>query len=378
MIKLLIVLVAIIFIAQVVRVFEISNFITKTKNEVSDQSNHINGILLLLAGIGLLIFFFWQRAAWMDQTLQISASEHGPIIDSLWDTTMGLIIVVFLILTPMLFGIAFFYRGKENNKASYITHNNKLEFFWTAIPAVVLLVLISYGLAVWGKIVNQDISDAMVIEIYAKQFNWTARYAGEDNQLGRADVRFVGGKNELGVISTTTHKSQLEAIDAKISNLNNELNNSDNTAKKKLLSKRIQKLDKKKKTLMTYFVTTSMDQLLSAEDDIITKELHLPVGKKVLFKFRSQDVLHSAYLPHFRVQMNCVPGTTTQFAFTPTITTSDMKKELDDESFEYVMLCNKICGAAHYNMQMKVVVETEEEYNKWIATQEESNSISNL
>ena len=182
----------------------------------------------------------------------------------------------------------------------------------------------------------------------------------------------------MGVISTTTHKSQLEAIDAKISNLNNELNNSDNTAKKKLLSKRIQKLDKKKKTLMTYFVTTSMDQLLSAEDDIITKELHLPVGKKVLFKFRSQDVLHSAYLTHFRVQMNCVPGTTTQFAFTPTITTSDMKKELDDESFEYVMLCNKICGAAHYNMQMKVVVETEEEYNKWIATQEESNSISNL
>ena len=377
MIKLLIVLVAIIFIAQVVRVFEISNFITKTKNEVSDQSNHINGILLLLAGIGLLIFFFWQRAEWMDQTLQISASEHGPIIDSLWDTTMGLIIVVFLILTPMLFGIAFFYRGKEDNTASYITHNNKLEFFWTAIPAVVLLALISYGLAVWGKIVNQDISDAMVIEIYAKQFNWTARYAGEDNQLGRADVRFVGGKNELGVISTTTHKTQVEAIDAKISNLNNELNNSDNSAEKKLLSKRIQKLENKKKTLMTYFVTTSMDQLLSAEDDIVTKELHLPVGKKVLFKFRSQDVLHSAYLPHFRVQMNCVPGTTTQFAFTPTITTSDMKKELDDESFEYVMLCNKICGAAHYNMQMKVVVETEEEYNKWIAEQQ-SNTISNF
>ena len=377
MIKLLIVLVAIIFFAQIVRVFEISNLITKTKNEVSDRSNHINGILLLLAGIGLLIFFFWQRAEWMDQTLQISASEHGPIIDNLWDTTMGLIIVVFLILTPMLFGVAFFYRGKEENTASYITHNNKLEFFWTAIPAVVLLVLISYGLSVWGKIVNQDISDAMVIEIYAKQFNWTARYAGSDNQLGRADVRFVGGRNELGVISENTHKGQIEDIENKISKLNNELNTSDNSAEQKLLSQRIAKLEKKKKTLTTYFITTSMDQLLSAKDDIITKELHLPVGQKVLFKFRSQDVLHSAYLPHFRVQMNCVPGTTTQFAFTPTITTSDMKKELDDDSFEYVMLCNKICGAAHYNMQMKVVIETEEEYNAWMETQE-INKISNL
>ena len=377
MIKVLIVLVAIVFVAQVVRIFEISNLITKTKNEVSDRSNHINGILLLLSGLGLIIFFFWQRAAWMDQTLQVAASEHGPIIDTLWDTTMGLIIVVFLILTPMLFGIAFLYRGKENNTASYITHNNKLEFFWTAIPAVVLMVLITYGLSVWGKIVNQDISDAMVIEIYAKQFSWTARYAGDDNTLGRADVRFVGGKNELGVISQTTKDNQIINIETKILNLNNNLNDSNNPAEKKLISKRIEKLEKKKKTLMTYFLTTPMDKLLSAEDDVVTKELHLPVGKKVLFKFRSQDVLHSAYLPHFRVQMNCVPGTTTQFGFTPTITTSEMKEELNDESFEYVMLCNKICGAAHYNMQMKVIVETEEEYNTWMDTQN-ATKISNL
>jgi cytochrome c oxidase subunit 2 len=351
MINVLIVLFVVVFVAQVVRIFEISNIITKTKNEVSDRSNHINGILLLLSGIGLLVFFFWQRAEWMDQTLQISASEHGPLIDNLWDTTMGLIIVVFLILTPLLFGVAFIYRGKENNQASYITHNNKLEFFWTAIPAVVLMALISYGLVVWGKIVNQDISDAMVVEVYAKQFNWTARYAGDDNQLGRADVRFVGGKNELGVISQSTKDSQIENLD--------------------------KKLEKKKKTLMTYFITTPMDKLMAAEDDIITKELHLPVGKKVLFKFRSQDVIHSAYLPHFRVQMNCVPGTTTQFAFTPTITSADMKKELNNDSFEYVMLCNKICGAAHYNMQMKVIVETEEEYNAWLETQNQTK-ISNL
>jgi len=106
---------------------------------------------------------------------------------------------------------------------------------------------------------------------------------------------------------------------------------------------------------MTYFITTPEDQLIAAEDDIVTKELHLPVGKKVLFKFRSQDVIHSAYFPHFRAQMNCVPGTTTQFAFTPTITTKDMKEQLDNDLFEYVLLCNKICGNAHYNMQMKIV-----------------------
>ena len=72
--------------------------------------------------------------------------------------------------------------------------------------------------------------------------------------------------------------------------------------------------------------------------------------------------------------MNCVPGTTTQFAFTPTVTSNDMKKELDNELFEYVLLCNKICGNAHYNMQMKVVVESEEDFNDWMDTQNENKN----
>ena len=165
MVEVLVLLLGIIFVAQVVRVFELSSLIKKTTNEVSDASNHVNGVLMLIAGIGLLIFFFWQRAEWMDQTLQLAASEHGLVVDVLWDVTMGLIIFVFLLLTPMLFGFAYLFRGKKDRKASYITHNNKLEFFWTAIPAVVLLVLISYGLRVWGQIVNQDISDAIVIEV---------------------------------------------------------------------------------------------------------------------------------------------------------------------------------------------------------------------
>ena len=135
----------------------------------------------------------------------------------------------------------------------------------------------------------------------------------------------------------------------------------------------------------------------NAQDDVITTELHLPVGKPVLFKMRSQDVLHSAYMPHFRAQMNCVPGMTTQFAFTPTVTTAEMRQTeqmvkkvaninkirtkkskdlvakgeeaLDPYVFDYLLICNKICGKSHYNMQMKIVVETEEEYNAWIKEQ---------
>jgi cytochrome c oxidase subunit 2 len=99
-------------------------------------------------------------------------------------------------------------------------------------------------------------------------------------------------------------------------------------------------------------------------------EVHLVKGESVLLKFRSQDVIHSAYLPHFRVQMNCVPGMTTQFAFTPTQTTADMKEQ-EGEDFDFILLCNKICGTLHYNMQMRLIVETQEEHEKWLENSEQ-------
>ena len=66
--------------------------------------------------------------------------------------------------------------------------------------------------------------------------------------------------------------------------------------------------------------------------------------------------------------MNCVPGITTQFGFTPTKTTSEMKAQ-EGEDFEYMLVCNKICGGAHYNMGMKFIVETQEEYDMWLSQQ---------
>lgn len=88
-----------------------------------------------------------------------------------------------------------------------------------------------------------------------------------------------------------------------------------------------------------------------------------------MLKFRAKDVIHSAYLPHFRVQMNVVPGLPTQFGFTPSLTTAEMRQKLNDPKFDYAILCNKICGSAHYRMKMKVVVHTKEEFKKWLAQQ---------
>ena len=238
------------------------------------------------------------------------ASVHGAKIDVLMQFTMGMILVVFFILTPMLFFFAYRYRGNKENTAYFFAHNNKLELIWTVIPTIVLTGVIIYGLKTWDETMNVDTSDAKVIELYSEQFKWTARSSGQDNKLGGSDFRLVTDENATGV-------------------------------------------DMQDKNSL---------------DDKLLREVHLVVDKPVLLKFRSRDVIHSAFLPHFRVQMNCVPGLITQFAFTPTKTTKQMKKE-EGEDFEYVLLCNKICGSAHYNMQMSFVVETQEEYDAWIASQ---------
>ena len=306
-----VVLLTIAAMVQLVRVNELLSEITnKDTNEVTDEDNNKNGILFLIIGFGFLAFVIWQMITWDHLLLPPASSVHGAEIVTLMKVSMTLILVVFFALSPMLFYFAYKYRGRSGNKAYFFAHNNKLEIVWTVVPTIILTALIIYGLRTWDRAMNPDITDATVIEVYSKQFDWTARYSGDDNILGEANYKLVEGRNTLGV------------------DINDE----------------------------------------NASDDIVVREVHLPVNKPVLLKFRSRDVIHSAFLPHFRVQMNCVPGLSTQFAFTPTKTTQEMK-EVEGEDFEYVLLCNKICGSAHFNMQMKFVVESEEDYNKWISSQ---------
>jgi cytochrome c oxidase subunit 2 len=365
------VVVAVIAIAQVVRIFEITNKIKGIKeSDITDKDNDTQGKLLLTFGVLFMASFFVMTAKWNHLLLPISASEHGVEIDFLMNLSMGLIIIVFLITQPILFYLSYKYRGRKDRTATFISHNDKAEIIWTIVPAVVLTVLIVYGLQTWSKIMDRsDLDDAIVVELYAKQFDWTARYAGTDNDLGAANVRFIGGLNSVGVISQSAYVKQIAGLEINIKKAELQSSEELNANKRVKIDARKAKLEAKKSTLTALVSVTPKDLLLAAEDDVVVKELHLPVNKTVHLKFRSQDIIHSAYLPHFRVQMNCVPGMNTDFVFKPTITTEEMRVETGNEAFEYVLLCNKICGTAHYNMQLKVIVESEEDYNKWMALQ---------
>lgn len=324
---------------QMTKIFELSQVKAEVSEVATDKDNKYNGYLMFafLVFIYLFtIFNFWKYSKFI---LPEAASAHGGEYDSLMLWSFLIIFFVQTITQALLHYFGYKYRGKKGNKALFFADNNMLEAVWTIIPVIVLAGLILWGLYTWTNImdINED-DDPLIVELYAQQFNWTARYGGDDNVLGDANVRMID-----------IDRANILGLDESDPN---------------------------------------------ATDDIIVKELHLPVGRKVNFKMRSQDVLHSAYMPHFRAQMNCVPGMITEFSFTPTITTAEMrqKPEIIDKvnrtnairaeraakgepnsdpwEFDYVLLCNKICGKSHYNMQLKIIVETEEEYNEWMASQQ--------
>lgn len=365
------IIVAVIAIAQVIRIFELSNKIKGVKeSEITDKDNDTQGKLLLTFGILFIASFFVMTAKWNHVLLPASASEHGLEIDFLMNLTMAIIIFVFLVTQPILFYLSYKYRGRKDRKATFISHNDKAEIIWTVVPAVVLTVVIVYGLQTWSKIMDRsNIEDAIVIELYAKQFDWTARYSGADNTLGAANVRFIGGLNSLGVISQSNYGTQIADLDKNIASSRAQIAAEPNAIKRNKKQERLAAMISKKSVFTAVINNTAPDLLAAAEDDIVVRELRLPVNKTIHLNFRSQDVIHSAYMPHFRLQMNCVPGMNTDFVFKPIKTTAQMKEETGNADFEYVLLCNKICGGAHYNMQMKVIVETEEDYNKWLESQ---------
>jgi cytochrome c oxidase subunit 2 len=307
------ILAVVIGVLVLVRLANVAQLASQLANEddeaEQDRDNKFNSYMLvgfLWVGLGLLVYMIYGYKHFL---LPQSASEHGVSLDKLMNVNWVILFTVFFATQILLFTFAFKYRYNKNRRAFYYHDNNKLEAIWTIIPSIVLLALVFTGLKEWNAITDaQNQTDGLKIQIYGKQFDWTARYAGPDNKLGKSSFLKITDLNPLGVDS----------------------------------------LDK------------------ASADDRLATEMHFPVGTPVDIQINSRDVIHSFFLPHFRVQMNAVPGMNTRFYFKPTITTAKMREITGNPKFDYVLLCNKICGVAHYNMKMKVVVDEPEEFKAWV------------
>lgn len=382
MMKLLILLVVVLgvmAIAQLARVYELTSRLRgKREEDISPADNRMNARLMWAFLIAYFGFFLWLMVAYGDKMLPVAASAHGAETDKLLDFNWIILGVAFVITNVLLFWFAGKYTHSKDRRAYWQPHNNKLELIWTVIPAGVLAVIIIYGLTTWNHITSPASPDAVVVELYAKQFDWTARYPGADGVLGATDFRLINGTNPLGIVTPESIAQRMAEIDASIHETDSVLANSILAdTKRGEMEEQVERLRRTQarivnlRTLMELDIKQkgSASQYLYGADDIVTKEFHLPIRQEAKLLIRSRDVIHSAYIPHLRSQMNAVPGMTTTMKMVPTITTDSMRTVMNDEAFDFILLCNKICGASHYNMQMPLTVTSATDYEAWMAEQ---------
>jgi cytochrome c oxidase subunit 2 len=395
-----IVIMSLLVFVIILMIFGILELVSNVTGKEIINWNNINAYMMLVFLVGFFGLVLYEYSIHKQFLLPESASEHGIELDKMMQWTFAATLPVFFVTQFLLFFFSFKYRQKPGRKAYFLSHNNNLEYVWTLIPAIVLAVLVSGGFKMWNQILRSNAGeDTKKIEVFAYQFGWNARYPGADGELGTANYNLINGMNPLGV-ANKEHATELitelqedivstqEAIDrlpkelAKLKSTLGGLVDDERDAHLRKISEYTSG-DKEDDLRLTIRArNTQIERLKGAlktekgsmftgkgDDDQVVGEIHLVKDELVTFKFRARDVIHSAYLPYFRTQMNVVPGLPTEFTFRPIKSTEEMRLIKGDPEFDYYLVCNKICGNAHFNMKMKVVVEDQISFDKWMNEQ---------
>ncbi len=283
--------------------------VLRGEKKAREQANKINAFLMLaFLVLGLAGAWYCNKLLYKETLFpQGSASVEGEQIDTMFMWTLFFTGIIFVATQVALFWFAYRYQEKEGRKTTFFAHSNKLEAIWTIVPAIVLTVLVVMGLRHWFKITGDPPKDAMVVEITGKQFGWIYRNPGDDGILGKRNYKLI--------------------------------NNAENNQ-------------------------IGQDwQDVANHDDLMPTNMYLIKDKPVKLVIYSMDVIHDVGLPHFRLKMDAVPGIPTTLWFTPKWTTEEMRKRLNNPTFEYEIVCDQLCGASHYSMRGIIKVVSQEEYD---------------
>jgi cytochrome c oxidase subunit 2 len=222
----------------------------------------------------------------------------GKKVDSLLNFIFYLTGAVFLLTQAVYIYYLVKYRKRPGSKAYYSHGNNKLEIIWTAIPTAIFIGLVIYSNRLWSELHSEPPADSVKIDIVSYQFGWDMRYPGADGKLGKVDTKLYSVDNKFALVPDDP----------------------------------------------------------AGADDFSSTELVIPVGKPVHIYLHSRDVIHSFYVPQFRLYQAAVPGRTIAWVWFETTKTGNFQ-----------LACSQICGSGHYNMKAPIRVVTQEEFDKWQA-----------
>mgnify|MGYP001213522891 CR=1 FL=1 len=235
------------------------------------------------------------------------ASRHGAGIDAMLNyllLTVGLIFVVGYCLLAWLI-----WHGSRRHAISSRLSTRRAELTLSGMLGLgVALVaeggVLAIGMPVWAEYFGSPPSaDVLTLDVTAQQFMWNVRYPGPDGVFGRTDLTLIDdATNPVGVDRSDT---------------------------------------------------------ASKDDLFFQNEFTVPVNRPVKVRLHARDVIHSFFLPHFRVKQDAVPGMTPEVVFVPTRTGS------------YELLCAELCGLAHYRMRATFTVVSSDEFEEWLRTEQQ-------
>jgi len=243
----------------------------------------LQGLLFGLATVALVaISTYYFSRPWLPPL----NSERSAIDDALW---LSLVVtgIVFIATNLMLAWLGWRYQDGPGARAAYWHDSPRLEWSWTLVTAAIMFVFLFRALSLWAQIQSPPPPDAMLVEVTGQQFAWNVRYPGPDGILGKTDHKIASQENPIG------------------------LDKSDPAA---------------------------------ADDLLLLNQLYLPKGRPVRIQIRSMDVIHSLFLPQFRVKQDAMPGMTVQTWFVP------------KETGDFEIACAEHCGLGHYRMRGQVHV----------------------
>lgn len=202
-----------------------------------------------------------------------------------------------LVFSTMIYFIVK-YRHRPGVGAIHSHGNNTLEVVWTTIPVFIFLGLAIYGNEMWGRMrMQKPPADALQVAVVGEQFGWNIRYPGPDGKLAKMDAHKIGKENPFGVDPNDPE----------------------------------------------------------GRDDFTTyNEVVFPVNQPVQLHLSSKDVIHSFYVPEFRLYQDMVPGRVYDFVWLKA-----------DATGNFQLACNQLCGQGHYKMFGKLAVVPEADYVAW-------------
>ena len=255
------------------------------------------GLLLAILCI-VSLWLFIAKPFWFPKL----TSVHGAEIDGVFNAVLIVTGIAFVITQGLLGYFVARYGSRGSEHADYWHDNPKAEFFLLTGTAIILVVLVFMGQRVWLKYYFSGLPEnALTVQVTGQQFQWNFHYAGADGKFGKTDLRLVGPTNFIGL----------------------DENDPD------------------------------------AKDDIVTiGDMHIPMNKPIIVRLRSKDVIHSFFLPNFRVKQDAVPGLSIEVPFTP------------DTAGSWEIACAELCGNNHFKMKGKITVDASDaDFEKWMKEQ---------